>query len=66
MNLVHFRDFLKPLSCLLPEFNELPQRLEGFTPYNSLYLKQAFFQDRKFYLRGNYYTTPGKSCKERV
>lgn len=33
MELLSFRNFLKPLSCLLPEFNELPCRIECFTSF---------------------------------
>lgn len=67
MNLVHFRDFLKPLSCLLHEFNEFTCRKEGFTtPYNILCLNQPSPLNGKFYPRGNFYITLGKYSKGEV
>ncbi len=43
MNLITFRYFLKILSCLLPELNELTcYRMEGFTfSYKILYLNET-------------------------
>lgn len=38
MNLVSFMDFLKPLSCLLPELNKLPSRMENFTSHQNILL----------------------------
>lgn len=38
MVLVSFMDFLKPLSCLLPELNKLPSRMENFTSHEDIIL----------------------------
>lgn len=51
--LVGFRDFLKPISCLLPEFNELSCRLEGFIYLENILSFNEFPAKIEVYLRGN-------------
>lgn len=42
MNLVNFRDFLKPLSCLLPELKNLQHRMSVLPPLRSSYILMSF------------------------
>lgn len=42
MNLVNFRDFLKPLSCLLPEFKKLQHGISVLPPLRRFYTLMSF------------------------
>lgn len=63
LNLVSFRNFLKPLSCLLPELKELFQRMKKFTSpqnillfhlhSNTLHLKLVPSKTDSFNVKGN-------------